>query len=96
MPCGLQGAGKGAVEEHHARGYMLRKRGDFDSAILQYGKALEAQSNHFSALFNRGFCYDKVLAVLYKQNTIFCRIARLLTTLHALTEVLQSAPTSKK
>ena len=44
IPCGLQGAGKGAVEEHHARGYMLRKRGDFDSAILHYGKALEAQS----------------------------------------------------
>lgn len=66
IPCGLQGAGKGAVEEHHARGYMLRKRGDFDSAILHYGKALEAQSNHFSALFNRGFCYDKVLAVLRK------------------------------
>lgn len=60
----LQGAAKGSVEEHHARGYMLRKRGDFHSAILHYSKALEAQPDHFSALFNRGFSYDKVLAVL--------------------------------
>ena len=64
-PYELQGTGQGTVEEHHAHGYMLRKRGDFHSAIRHYSRALEAQPNHFSALFNRGFCYDKVLAVLY-------------------------------
>ena len=51
---------RGGVEEHHARGYMLRKRGDFHGAILHYSKALEKQPSHFSALFNRGFSYDKV------------------------------------
>lgn len=39
---------------------MLRKRGDFHGAILHYSKALEKQPSHFSALFNRGFSYDKV------------------------------------
>ena len=41
-------------------GYMLRKRGDYQGAILHYSKALEEQPGHFSALFNRGFSYDKV------------------------------------
>ena len=41
-------------------GYMLRKRGDFHGAILRYSQALAAQPRHFSALFNRGFSYDKV------------------------------------
>ncbi len=41
-------------------GYMLRKRGDFHGAILRYSQALAEQPGHFSALFNRGFSYDKV------------------------------------
>ena len=41
-------------------GYMLRKRGDFHGAILRYSQALAQQPGHFSALFNRGFSYDKV------------------------------------
>lgn len=41
-------------------GYILRKRADYQGAILRYSQALEAQPGHFSALFNRGFSYDKV------------------------------------
>ena len=41
-------------------GYLLRKRGDYQGAILGYSQALERQPGHFSALFNRGFCHDKV------------------------------------
>ncbi len=60
MQVDSQEAIRGSVEEHHARGYMLRKRGDFHGAILHYSKGLEIQPDHFSALFNRGFSYDKV------------------------------------
>lgn len=56
----MQEGSRGAAEEHHARGYMLRKRGDFQGAIAHYSRALEKQPDHFSALFNRGFSYDKV------------------------------------
>ncbi|KAK9837165.1 hypothetical protein WJX81_007626 [Elliptochloris bilobata] len=44
----------------HARGFALRKRGDFLGAVAQYSAALEAQPSHFKALFNRAFSYDKL------------------------------------
>ena len=57
---GSQEGVTGSTEEHHAMGYTLRKQGDFQGAILRYSRALEGQPGHFSALFNRGFCHDKV------------------------------------
>jgi hypothetical protein len=54
-------AGTGSLaDEHHARGYALRKQGDFAGAVVEYSRALEHDPCHFKALFNRAFSYDKV------------------------------------
>jgi tetratricopeptide (TPR) repeat protein len=44
----------------HAKGYEARKRGDYQAAIKHYSDALHIMPNHFKALFNRGFAYDKI------------------------------------
>jgi tetratricopeptide (TPR) repeat protein len=51
---------KALAEKHHGDGYKLRREGDFEGAIIEYTKALEADGRHFKALFNRGFAYDKL------------------------------------
>eukprot|EP01034_Spumella_vulgaris_P006432 gene6432-8189_t len=48
------------AEEHHARGYQLRKQNKFTEAIQEYSLALAADPRHFKALFNRGFAHDKL------------------------------------
>ena len=44
----------------HSQGYAARKKGDYKQAIEFYSQALEVMPNHFKALFNRGFAYDKI------------------------------------
>lgn len=51
---------KQSAEQFHARGYDARKKGDYMTAIEQYTEALAILPNHFKALFNRGFAYDKI------------------------------------
>jgi tetratricopeptide (TPR) repeat protein len=48
------------AEKFHADGYKLRREGDFEGAIFEYSRALDADNKHFKALFNRGFAYDKL------------------------------------
>lgn len=58
-----QGQAQGAqltADDHHARGYALRKRGDFAGAVREYGAALTLDPAHFRARFNRAFSLDKV------------------------------------
>jgi Flp pilus assembly protein TadD len=54
------GGGLSTADEHHARGYALRKAGEFRGAIEEYSAALRLDPRHFKALFNRGFSHDKV------------------------------------
>ncbi|CAE7238172.1 SEC [Symbiodinium sp. KB8] len=54
------GAGRAAAEQHHARGFAARKRGDFPAAIAAYTEAIEADPSYFKAWFNRGFAQDKL------------------------------------
>jgi tetratricopeptide (TPR) repeat protein len=51
---------KKKAEGFHTKGYEARKKGDYDAAILNYSDALNILPNHFKALFNRGFAYDKI------------------------------------
>lgn len=53
------------ADEHHAKGYSLRKQGDFAAAIEEYSQAIALEPQHFKALFNRGFSWDKVHCTLY-------------------------------
>lgn len=55
-----QVAGQLTADEHHARGYSLRKRGDFAGAVREYTAALAQCPRHFKSLFNRAFSLDKV------------------------------------
>lgn len=48
------------ADYYHARGYAARKQGNFAGAVEEYSRALSLTPNHFKALFNRGFSYDKV------------------------------------
>jgi tetratricopeptide (TPR) repeat protein len=48
------------AEQFHAKGYDSRKKGDYETAIKHYSEALKIMPNHFKALFNRGFAYDKI------------------------------------
>ena len=48
------------TEVLHAKGFALRKQGDYKGAILLYTKAIEADPLNFKAYFNRGFAYDKL------------------------------------
>lgn len=62
---GLQGPASAShrarlADEHHAKGYSLRKQGDFAAAIEEYSQAIALEPHHFKALFNRGFSWDKV------------------------------------
>lgn len=52
--------GDSDADVHHARGFALRRKGDFHGAIAEYARALEADPGHFKAFFNRGFAHDKL------------------------------------
>lgn len=49
-----------SADDHHARGYALRKAGDFAGAVREYSAALALNPTHFKALFNRAFSRDKL------------------------------------
>lgn len=49
-----------SADEYHARGYALRKQGDFAGAVREYSRALALDPGHFKCLFNRAFSLDKV------------------------------------
>ena len=51
-----------AADDYHARGYALRKQGDFAGAVREYSRALALDPGHFKCLFNRAFSLDKVVA----------------------------------
>lgn len=42
------------ADEYHAKGFALRKAGNFIAAIEEYTRALKVNPKHFKALFNRG------------------------------------------
>lgn len=42
------------ADAHHARGFALRKKGDFHGAIAAYSQAIALDKHHFKAFFNRG------------------------------------------
>eukprot|EP00750_Incisomonas_marina_P029097 INCI7045.4.p1 GENE.INCI7045.4~~INCI7045.4.p1 ORF type:complete len:453 (+),score=77.32 INCI7045.4:227-1585(+) len=48
------------AEEHHQRGYALRKQGKFEEAVAEYTASLKLRPSSFKALFNRGFALDKL------------------------------------
>ncbi len=48
------------ADEHHARGFALRKDNDFKGAVEEYTKAISKNPTHFKAYFNRGFAWDKL------------------------------------
>ena len=50
------------ADEHHGQGYSFRKKGNFAAAIEEYSQAIALEPQHFKALFNRGFSWDKVSA----------------------------------
>ena len=45
---------------HHAKGFALRKEGNFRDAVVEYTTAINLDKNHFKAYFNRGFARDKL------------------------------------
>ena len=45
---------------HHAKGFALRKAGNFRDAIAEYSTAISLDQDHFKAYFNRGFAHDKL------------------------------------
>lgn len=48
------------ADKLHAKGYELRKKGDYHGAIEEYSKALQYDQKHFKSLFNRAFAFDKI------------------------------------
>lgn len=48
------------AEKYHSLGYEARKKGDYNSAISYYSKAISLWDGFFKAYFNRGFAYDKL------------------------------------
>lgn len=56
--------GQLTADDYHARGYALRKRGDFAGAVREYSAALALDPAHFKCLFNRAFSLDKVGGLL--------------------------------
>ncbi len=51
---------KEQAEECHSKGYEARKKGDYQKAIDFYTESIKLMPNHFKALFNRGFAFDKI------------------------------------
>ena len=51
---------KHLAEELHSEGYKARQQGNYEIAVRRYTEALTIMPNHFKALFNRGFAYDKL------------------------------------
>ena len=49
-----------SVDQHNARGYSARQRGDLKAAISEYSAAIALDPMHFKSHFNRGFTHDKV------------------------------------
>jgi tetratricopeptide (TPR) repeat protein len=47
------GAAAAEADNHHAKGFALRRKGDFAGAIAEYTKAIELDPQHFKAYFNR-------------------------------------------
>jgi len=45
---------------YHNKGFEARKNNNFELAIEYYSEALLIKEDHFKALFNRGFAYDKI------------------------------------
>lgn len=48
------------AEKYHSLGYEARKKGDYNTAIEMYSKAIELSEGFFKAYFNRGFAMDKI------------------------------------
>jgi tetratricopeptide (TPR) repeat protein len=48
------------ADDYHAHGYLMRREGKYEEAIVEYSKALEHCPSHFKALFNRAFAYDRM------------------------------------
>lgn len=48
------------AEEMHSKGYQARRNGDYATAVKHYTESLTLMPDHFKALFNRGFAYDKL------------------------------------
>jgi tetratricopeptide (TPR) repeat protein len=81
------------ADEFHAKGFDLRKQGDYKGAIEEYSQALSLNPNHFKALFNRGFAFDKIgrydnavedysRALSIDRNNAFCYYNRGITFDH--------------
>jgi tetratricopeptide (TPR) repeat protein len=81
------------ADEFHAKGFDLRKQGDYNGAIEEYSQALSLNPIHFKALFNRGFAYDKIgrydnavedysRALSIDRNNAFCYYNRGITYDH--------------
>jgi tetratricopeptide (TPR) repeat protein len=51
---------KNEAEKFYALGYEARKKGDHNTAILCYTKAIDKNNQYFKAYFNRGFVFDKI------------------------------------
>ena len=50
----------GKADFYHNRGFAFRKKRDFYNAIKDYTTAIQIDSNHFKAFYNRAFCWDKL------------------------------------
>jgi len=44
----------------HSYGWEARQKQEFKKATEYYSKALELNPNHFKAIFNRGFAFDRL------------------------------------
>jgi tetratricopeptide (TPR) repeat protein len=45
---------------YHNRGFAYRKKREYQNAIKDYTKAIELDTKHFKAFYNRAFCWDKL------------------------------------
>ena len=64
------------ADEHHAKGYSFRKQGNFAAAIEEYSQAIALEPQHFKALFNRGFSWDKVQRTIASGMHLQCCVCR--------------------
>ena len=51
---------KESAEDLHTKGYEARRNGDYQTAIKHYTESLKLMPDHFKALFNWGFAFDKL------------------------------------